>query len=154
MRKSRSCVSLKLASTQISFERSDRHQILPNLHIITRIDVSARHNAINLGDNVTVTKFELGLNEIAVGGFELRLRLLDGRRISRQPGKRAVDVTLIQFLELLDHLLRQLLIRMGDAELRRRLNEGCLRLPDGRESLIEIGRDLTEITAFGLRRQS
>ena len=106
MRKSRSCVSLKLASTQISLERSDRHQVLPDLHVIARIDISARHDAINLGDDVTVTKVELGLNEIAVGGFELRLRLLDGRCIRRQSGERAVDIALIQLLELLDHLLR------------------------------------------------
>ena len=43
---------------------------------------------------------------------------------------------------------------MSNAELRRRLNESCLRLSDGRESLIEIGRYLTEVPAFGLRHQS
>ena len=87
-------------------KRPDRHQILPNLHIIAWIDISARHNTVNLSDNVTVTKVEFGLNEIAVGGFEFRLRLLDGRCIRRQSSKRAVDIALIQSLELLDHLLR------------------------------------------------
>ena len=42
---------------------------------------------------------------------------------------------------------------MSNAKLRRRLDESCLRLSDGRESLIEIGRHLTEIPAFRLRRQ-
>jgi len=60
---------------------------------------------------------------------------------------------LIQFLELLDHLLWLLVIRMDHAQLRRRLNQGCLRRSDGREGLIEIGRHLTEISAFGLLRQ-
>ena len=128
-------------------ERSDRHQILPGLHIVARIDISARHDTVNLGDDVAVTKVEFGLNEIAVGGFELRLRLLDGRCIRRQSGKRAVDIALIQLLELLDHLLRLLFIRMGHAQLRRGLNQGRLRLPDGGESLIEIGRHLAEISA-------
>ena len=43
---------------------------------------------------------------------------------------------------------------MSNAKLRRRLDESCLRLSNGRESLIEIGRHLTEISAFRLRRQS
>ena len=38
---------------------------------------------------------------------------------------------------------------MANAELRRRPNESCLRLSDGREGLIEIGRYLTEISAVG-----
>ena len=53
-------------------ERSDRHQILPNLHIIARIDISASHDAVNLSDNVAVTKVEFCLNEISVGGFDFR----------------------------------------------------------------------------------
>jgi hypothetical protein len=75
-------------------ERSDRHQRLPGLHIVARIDVSARHNAINIRDDIAVTKVELGLNEIAFGGFELGFRLLDGRRIVRISGQRAVDIAL------------------------------------------------------------
>ena len=43
---------------------------------------------------------------------------------------------------------------MDNAELRRGLNESCLRLPDGGKSLIEIGWHLTEISAFRLRRQA
>jgi hypothetical protein len=71
-----------------------------------RIDVSACHNPANLSDNVTVTKIEFGLSEIALGGFEFRLRLLDGWSTRRQPSKRACDIALILILELLDHLLR------------------------------------------------
>jgi hypothetical protein len=82
------------------------------------------------------------------------LRLLDGRRVRRQSGKRAVDIPLIQILELLDHLFRQLFIRMDDAKLRRRLDKGSLCLADRRESLMEIGRHLTEVSAGRLRRQA
>src|SRR6516225_291608 len=56
-------------------ERSDRHQILSNLHIIARIDISARHNPVNLCNDIAVTKIEFSLNEIALGGFEFRFRL-------------------------------------------------------------------------------
>jgi hypothetical protein len=103
MRKSRSCVSLKLASI---VERSDGHQTLPGLHIIARIDISARHNSINIRDDTAVTEVEFRLNEIALGGSELGFRLLDGRRIIRKCGERTVDIALIEVLELLEHLLR------------------------------------------------
>ena len=43
---------------------------------------------------------------------------------------------------------------MDHAELRRRLNESGLRLPDGSERLVEIGRHLTEIPTLRLRRQT
>src|SRR5260370_27714530 len=43
---------------------------------------------------------------------------------------------------------------MGNVQFCRRLNQSCLRLSDGRESLIEIRWHLAEISAFGLRRQS
>src|SRR5262249_45551326 len=122
--------------------------------VIAWIDVSARYHPVNLSDNVAVTKVELGLIEIAVGGVEFGLRLLDGRCIRRQSSKPAVDIALIQALELLDHLLRQLIIRMDNAELRRRLNESGLRLADGRESLIEIGWHLSKVSASRLRLQA
>ena len=76
------------------------------MHIIARIDISARHDPVNLSNNVTVTKIEFGLNEVALGGFELGFRLLDRRRIIRKSGQRAVDIALIQAFELLEHLLR------------------------------------------------
>ena len=128
-------------------ERADRHQILADLDVVARIDVSARDDAVDLRDDVAVAKIELGLGEIALGDFELGLGLLDGRRVGRQPGEGAIDVALIQFLELLDHLLRRLVIRMDDAELSRRLDQRRLRLEDRREGLIEIGRNLAEIFA-------
>ena len=82
------------------------------------------------------------------------MRLLDGRSVRGQSSKRAVDIAVIQLLELLDHLLRQLFVGMGNAQLCCRLDQGCLRISDGRESLIEIGWHLTKIAACGLRRQS
>src|SRR5580704_8021924 len=42
---------------------------------------------------------------------------------------------------------------MSNAKLGRRLDESCLRFSNGRKGLIEIGRHLTEISAFRLRRQ-
>ncbi len=92
MRRSRSCVSLKLASTQISLSERIAIRALADLDIVARIDVSARDDAVDLRDDVAVAKIELGLGEIALGGFELGLGLLDGGRLRRQPGERAVDV--------------------------------------------------------------
>jgi hypothetical protein len=60
-------------------ERADCHQTLPDLNNIARIDVSARHNPVNLSDNVTVTKVQLGLSEVPVDGLELCLGLFNGR---------------------------------------------------------------------------
>ena len=69
-------------------ERADRHQVLPDLHVVARIDVSARDDAVDLRDDVAVAKVEFSLGEIAPGGFEFRLRLFDGRRIRRQAARR------------------------------------------------------------------
>ncbi len=64
----------------------------------------------------------------------------------------AVDVAL--FFELLEHLLRALVVGMDDTKLSRTLNQVRLRLKNRRKGLIEIGRHLAEIfTAVGLRRQ-
>src|SRR5262249_9508977 len=87
-------------------ERTDRHQTLPDLNIVARIDISSRHDAINLADNVAIAKVEFGLSKIPVGRLELCLGLLDRRCLLRQPSERAVYVALgIKLLELFDHLL-------------------------------------------------
>ena len=126
-------------------ERADRHQILANLNVIARIDVPARDDAVDLRDDVTITKVQFGLSEIAVGGFELGLGLLDGRSLGRELGEIAVDVAL--FCELVEHLLRALVVRMDNTELSCALNQVRLRLEDGRKGLIEIWRHLAEIFA-------
>jgi hypothetical protein len=134
-------------------ERADRHQALPDLNIIARIDVSARDHAVDFGGDVAISKVELGERKIAVGGFELGLGLLDGRRVRGKPSERGVDVALL--FELFNQLLRRQPIRMDDAELGRTLNEVGLCLQHRGEGLVEIGRDFGEIcTLLGLRRQS
>ena len=123
------------------------------MDVIARIDVPARDDAVDLRDDVAIAKIEFGLSELAFGEFELGLGLLDGRRLGRQPGERAVDVAL--FFELLDHLLWGLVVGMDHAKLSRRLDQVRLRREDGRKGLIEIGRHLVEtFAAIGLRRQS
>ena len=92
------------------------------------------------------------MGEIAFGGLELGLGLLDVRRFRRQPSEGAIDVAL--FFERLDHLFRRLLERMDDAQLSRALDQVRLRLEHGRKGLIEIGRNLAEISPLGLRRQT
>jgi hypothetical protein len=52
------------------------------VHIIAWIDVSARYNPINLSDNVTVTKVELGLNDCGFDCVSLRYDRTGLRRIS------------------------------------------------------------------------
>ena len=148
MRRSPSCVSLKLASTQISSERADRHETLADLDVVARIDVSARDDAIDLGDDVAVAEIELGLVEIALGDLEVGLGLLDVRRVGRQPIESAIDVAF--FYERLDHGAGPLVERMDDAELSRTLNHRRLRLEHRRKGLIEIGRNLAEICFVGL----
>jgi hypothetical protein len=73
-------------------ERANRHQVLADLNIVARIDVAPRDDAVDLRDDVAVTKIQFGLREIALGGFEFRLGLLDGRGIGRELGERGVDV--------------------------------------------------------------
>ena len=128
-------------------ERADRHQALADLHVVARIDVSARDDAVDLRDDVAIAQIELGLIEIALGGLELGLGLLDGRRVRRQPGEGAVDVALIRFRTASSICFGRLVERMDDAELRRALNQVRLRLADGGKGLIEIGRHLAEISA-------
>ena len=101
-------------------ERADRHQALPDLNIVAGIDISARDDAVDLRDDVAISKVEFGQSKIAVDSFELGLGLLDGRRHRGQPSERAVDVALA--LELFEHLLRRQPVRMDDAELSRTLN--------------------------------
>ena len=151
MRRSRNCVSLKLASTQISLSERTAIRFWPTWTIIARIDVAARDDAVDLRDDVAVTEIQFGLREIALGGFEFRLGLLHGRGIGRELGERAVDVA--QFFELLEHRFRTLVERVHDAELGGTLDEPRLRLEDGRKGFVEIGGHLAEIAAIGLRRQ-
>jgi hypothetical protein len=135
-------------------ERADRHQVLPDLNIIARIDISARDDAVDLRDDVAIAKVQFGHSQITLGGREFGFGLLDGRRLRRQLSERAVDVAFgIELFELFEHLRRSLADRMDDPQLSRGLKEICLRLQDRREGLIEIGRDLAEIPALGLRRQ-
>ena len=155
MRKSRSCVSLKLASIQISMSERIDHQTLSDLNVIAGIAVPARDDAVDLRDDVAIAKVQFGHSQIAFGGREFSLGLLDGRRLLRQPSERAVDVAFgIELLELFEHLRRSLADRMDDPQLSRTLKQICLRPQDRRERLIEIGRHLAEIpAALGLRRQ-
>ena len=130
-------------------ERTDRHETLTDLHIVAWIDVSARDDAIDLRDDVAVAKIQLGLVEIALGDLELGLGLLDVRRVRRQPVEGAIDVAF--FFERLDHVTGPLVERMDDAELSRTLNHRRLRLEHRRKGLIDIGRNLAEISLVGLR---
>jgi hypothetical protein len=93
-------------------ERANRHETLPDLDIVARVDVPARDDAIDLRNDVAVAKIELGLGEIALGGFEPGFGLLDRGRIRREPGERAVDVTRVGFLELRDHRPGRLVVRV------------------------------------------
>ena len=133
-------------------ERANRHQVLADLDKVARIDVAPRDDAVDLRRDVAVTQIQFGLREIALGGFEFRLGLLDGRGIGRVPGERGVDVA--QFIELIEHRFRTLVERVHDAELSGALNERRLRLEDGRKGLVKIGRHLAEIAApVRLRRE-
>jgi hypothetical protein len=47
---------------------ADRHQALPDLNIIARVDISACDNAVDLRNDVTITKVQFSQSEIAVSG--------------------------------------------------------------------------------------
>jgi hypothetical protein len=64
------------------------------LHVIAGIDVPARDDAVNLGDDVTIAKVQLSLSELLVGGLEFSLGLFDGRSVHRKSIERAVNVAL------------------------------------------------------------
>ena len=134
-------------------EGADRHQILADLNVIARIDVPARHDAVNLRDDVAKTKIKFRLGELAFGEFELGFGLLDGRSLGHEPGERTIDVALS--FKLFEHLLRALVNGMDHTKPSRALNQVRLRRQDGRKGLIEIRRDLVKtFTVIGLRRQS
>jgi len=125
-------------------ERADRHQALPDLDIIARIDIPARDDAVDFRNNIAVAKVEFSQREVALGGLELGLGLLDGRRLCSQAIECAVDIALF---ELFDYLLRRLVVGMENAQLSRRLKQLRQGLQNRRERLIEIGRHLVEIRA-------
>ena len=129
-------------------ERADRHEILADLDIIARIDVSARDDAVDLRDDVAIAKIELGLGEIALGGLELGLGLLDGRRLRPPAGRRCGRCRPEpDFSNSSSICVGRLVVRMEDTQLSRALDQRRLRLADGGEGLIEIGRHLAEVPA-------
>ena len=121
-------------------EQADRRQILANLNVVSRIDIPARHDAVDLRDDVAITKVQFGFREFPLGDLDFGLGLLDSRSLLRELGEDAVDIAL--FFEVVEHLLRALVIRMIDAELRRAVDQVRLSLKHGGKGLIEIGRHL------------
>ena len=89
-----SCVSLKLASTQISVSERISHQRFAGLHVVARVDVSPRDHAIDLGNDVAVAKIEFGLIEVGLGFVAFCLGELDRRRPLDELGENAVEVFL------------------------------------------------------------
>ena len=67
MRRSASCVSLKLQSIQISRDGTDRHQALPDLDVVAGIDVAAGHDAVDVAGDVAVAQVQLRLFQVARG---------------------------------------------------------------------------------------
>jgi hypothetical protein len=84
-------------------ERANRHQVLADLNIIARIDLPARHDAIDLRDDAAIAKVQFSLGEFLLGHVELGLGLLNSRSLRCDLGEDAVDVA--GFFELREHLL-------------------------------------------------
>ena len=107
MRRSASCVSLKLASIQISVSERIAIRLCPADDVVAGVHVAARDDAVDLRDDVAVAQVQLGLVQVALRLGQLGLGLLDGRRILQELGVDAVDVALgVALVELLDHLPR------------------------------------------------
>ena len=86
MRKSPELRLLEVGVNPDFVERADRHESLANLDIVARIDVSARDDPVDLGDDIAVAEIKLGLGEIALGDLE-GLSLLDVRAFAASRAK-------------------------------------------------------------------
>ena len=64
-------------------QRAQRHHALPGLHVIARVDVSARDHAVDLGHDVAVAQVQLGLIQVGLGFVALGFGQLDRRRRPR-----------------------------------------------------------------------
>ena len=80
MRRSASCVSLKLASIQISVSERTAIRLCPTWTLLPGLTLRRGDHAVDLADDVAVAEVQLGLVQVAAGLEELGLGLLDGRR--------------------------------------------------------------------------
>ena len=77
MRRSASCVSLKLASIQISVSERMAISDLAGLDVVAGVDVAARDHAVDLGVHVAIAQIQFGLVQIGLGQLKLGLGLLE-----------------------------------------------------------------------------
>ena len=106
MRRSASCVSLKLASIQISVSERTAIRACPGGDVVAGVDIPAGHDAVDLARDVAVAEVQLRLGEVAPGLEELALGLPDRRRLGHEPFQDPIDVPLpVAADELVEGLL-------------------------------------------------
>ncbi len=130
-------------------ERPHRHQALALLHVVAWIDVAPRDDAVDLAQHVAIAEIQLGLLQIALRLQELRLGLLDRRRIGDQLRIDFIQIAAgILLVEIGHGFIRRLVpTRWIIAEQGRALDQPFERLAHGGKVLIEIGRNLAQILA-------
>ena len=92
IRRSASCVSLKLASIQISVSERTAIRLWPACDVVAGVHVAARDDAVDLRDDSAVRKVQLGLVQVFWRRSSGGLGLLDGRRVFEKLRVDAVDV--------------------------------------------------------------
>ena len=88
-------------------ERADRHQALPGLHVVAGVDVAARDDAVDLGDDVAVAQIQLGLIQmLALASATCASACLICGGFLDELGVDAIEISLgIALVELVDHFL-------------------------------------------------
>ena len=144
MRRSASCVSLKLASIQISVSERTAIRLCPGGDVVAGVDVAAGHHAVDLADDVAVAEVQLRLGEVALGLEELGLGLLDRGRLRHDPIQDPIDVPVfVAPDELVEGLLgRPVHGSQGQTDLRNAQDQLIQRLEHPGEGLVEVGGDI------------
>ena len=108
MRKSANCVSLKLASIQISVSERIAISCCPTWTIVAGVDVAARDDAVDVATDVTITEVQFGLLQVVPGLRQLGFGLDYGGNLGNHVAEDPVDVSL---LVLPEELFKNLLGR-------------------------------------------
>src|SRR5262249_52296941 len=75
-------------------DRSDGHQALSYGDVVARIDVAARHHAVDLADDIAVAEVQFGLGEVSTGLLPPGHGLTDRWRLRYDPLQDPIDVPL------------------------------------------------------------
>ena len=73
-------------------QRAQRHELFAGDDVIARIDVAARHHAVDVRHHVAISQIKLGLVKIGLGLTQFGLRLLDVGSIAQDLIEDDIDI--------------------------------------------------------------